>query len=1189
MSDGKEQDPSNDMAHYLSHIKSNSNSIRDNDDDDDNDTSDTMEATRKFEDHQATALRNKCEISFRKKMELDPHNTTNTSVASSTEVSDTNQIKSLSPLNPNRHFDSTLYSTSDNRNKFQDEPPTGSDDVGKHNNDNTKDERNRKSLSLRHVRIQVALLGLAIAVVNCYAQATFCIAIVEMVLPADFVVSKNDDIGSKSVIKVVSGDNSKSNSNSTPASSSSSSSSVLSNFGNAIELVEVDPSCPVEYKYRDYYDSWRFQANSTVAQDSSINGRSIIDISNRFEWDASRQGLLLGAFAIGTAPLQVLGGRLAEIYGAKWVLFAGLIGTALTNLTIPYLAHFSFILLVINRVVMGIAQAGLEPGLMCLLAEWLTPSEVGLFISMLLFAICVGFFLGSLCSSFILALGFGWPLAYYVAGGINLAVAILWLLYASSRPRESSSISSEELEYIDHEQQEAIRKSLSTTAHKESRDNKSISEEKNNDLNIINKTVISKKQNISSDLKHRFSEQSSSGELNAAPQLSVAGSFHSEATSGAQAPWRNILTTPSVWAFIICKISIRWCADVLAIELPTYLANVLHLSIKLNGILNSVSSALFAIFSFITGYLVNELLQRQVTDDDDDNTDDLEEQNGQLKRRGRRKQMIVLIDDKLIGRVSISKTTLRKVMQSFASFGSALSVFLMTQYDCNILFSMSMLLVLSCCIVMGTGGELQIPYDMTSRYPGTLHGMACTLSVSGWLAPPLIGLILGDQPSSRYRWSLVWYLTAFINLVGGLVFLLFADASPRDFDAATGKHEHGFVEEIDKSMGRKVGSANKHERRQLPVAAAVLTAGVCCGLTSKKSKNSYSLSPSTRGTGSHNLTPTTCTPETTSNACHAPDSQLAGYYNVACKSTDTATPPLALRSLLLSNKLASQQGEVASEASLAFESARGNYAQQQLPKTTGANLKWSPLFDRKPLKCRQVEESFIKKPVGYMQNFDSMLTNDQTMIFPYRNKDAGDANGANSSLYPCDQHKMNLSKRDSTTSNSSSENGNQMQNHNQQQGSSRFWPIRSLWSQLTGSNPLSSKNRKPDEFERPIDEQLDSMDSLVPTRGGKYKMNVTSRHEQSVEGAFGRRETSKPERTPISNEKPASNRDLDSGGGQQVCGRNHNFTASRLADLAEIEAEVANSTGIAARQQHPTGGDNSESPSSKSKKTITHL
>lgn len=782
----------------------------------------------------------------------------------------------------------------------------------------------------RHqTRFIIALLGLTIAVVNCYAQATFCISIVEMVLPSDYVFK--GESGDNSVVKVV------------VAGSTGVAVSTQQN-NNSDDQETIDHSCPVEYRYRDYYDSWRFSTpesskNSTVQQQAisrASSSDSSIDTSNRFDWDASRQGLLLGAFAIGTAPLQILGGRLAEIHGAKWVLLAGCVGTALTNLTIPFLAHFSFTMLILNRITMGVAQAGMEPGLMCLLAEWLTPAETGFFISMLLFAICIGFFLGSLCSSFLLTLGYGWPITYYVAGGMNLVVAIIWFVYANSRPGESRLISAEELKYIETEQQ--FVKSMEEKDEKTNNNDLTTNQSNLMHPNISSKTKTKTKTSTTIIIGNppetpspnsNFSKQLNPTQKNIISTTATLNISNDNSTNKdkmtlakGQAPWNNILRTPSVWAFIVCKISIRWCADVLAIELPTYLANVLHLSIKLNGILNSVSSALFAICSFITGYLVNELLK----DTNQRSSGDI----GYLGEVNNNKGSVVVSTSVVFGKrkqQGMSKTNLRKLMQSIASFGSAICVFLMTQYDCNIIFSMSMLLILSCCLVMGTGGELQIPYDMTSRYPGTLHGMACTLSVSGWLAPPLIGLILGDQPSSRYRWSLVWYLTALINLVGGLVFVLFADASPRDFDHQESERRRSEGESISR---RKIKEDEK----------------------SRASKKFQDL----RQFGVEDKTISIEQEVESDRGRH-----MMSYYNIACKSSDTS-PPRKRPSELQRRRAAKEEEEEEEEQ-----------RQQQ-------DLSWSSYFDRDLIKIRQIEDSFIKP--GYLNNFDS-IAQTQTMIFPY--------------------------------------------------------------------------------------------------------------------------------------------------------------------------------------------------------------
>lgn len=767
--------------------------------------------------------------------------------SSGSNLSATNEIRSVSNKSPMLLIDENCINSNNNV-----ESSSGQIYV-------KEKAKKDKANGVGSTRYLVALLGLAIATVNCYAQATFCIAIVEMVLPPDFVI----DDESTTVMKVEAG---KSGATTTSASA-----------------LVADQSCPIEYRYKDYYDSWRFPSigtnTSSIAPTTPQISGNLIDLSNRFDWDASRQGLLLGAFAIGTAPLQVLGGRLAEIYGAKWVLLAGCIGTAITNLTIPFLAHFSFALLIVNRIVMGISQAGMEPGLMCLLAEWLVPAETGFFISMLMFAICIGFFLGSLCSSFLLGLGYGWSIAYYAAGGINLLMAVVWLLFASSRPGESKLISSEELEYIEKAQ---------------SSGSKSPAQQPDG---WKDKNLLHQQHQGSQIMTHESIKQ-------LAPEKAP------NAARQHQAPWLNIFSTPSVWAFVICKISIRWCADVLSIELPTYLANVLHLSIKLNGFVNSVSSALFAIFSFISGYLVNEILNR----------------NNRLVSEGGSQK------------AGLSKTSIRKLSQSIASFGSAIALFLMTRYDCNILFSMSMLLVLSCCLVMGTGGELQIPYDMTPRYPGTLHGVACTLSVSGWLAPPLIGLILGDQPSSRYRWSIVWYLTAAINLIGGLVFVLFADASPRDFD--------------------RLSASPNNDQAQRP-----------------------SREPSSPPPSSSFAPPSTAHPAPGHHQVESKSQLLhSGYFNMACKSSEDS-PPLGQRGsqttcdpMTTAERRQSPQQKTVN----AYQDLNNNNS-----SSINNSTQHRPYFDRELIRVRQLAESCIARPPGYLVGMET-IAGQSAIIIPYQ-------------------------------------------------------------------------------------------------------------------------------------------------------------------------------------------------------------
>lgn len=77
------------------------------------------------------------------------------------------------------------------------------------------------------------------------------------------------------------------------------------------------------------------------------------DFDDRFEWTGAQIGTLQAAFSYGYAPFMIAGGRMSELYGAKWVVFASGFGSALCCILSPFLADSNYILLVASRVIMG--------------------------------------------------------------------------------------------------------------------------------------------------------------------------------------------------------------------------------------------------------------------------------------------------------------------------------------------------------------------------------------------------------------------------------------------------------------------------------------------------------------------------------------------------------------------------------------------------------------------------------------------------------------------------------------------------------------------------------------------------------------------------------------------------------------------------------------------------------------------
>ncbi|CAG2102003.1 unnamed protein product [Medioppia subpectinata] len=98
--------------------------------------------------------------------------------------------------------------------------------------------------------------------------------------------------------------------------------------------------------------------------------------SGDFDWDESTQGVILGAFFYGYLVFQVLGGRLAEIFGAKWLCAVGIGMSIVVNALTPIIARTNiYWLLLASRVVLGMFQAFIFPSCYALFSKWAPDHE----------------------------------------------------------------------------------------------------------------------------------------------------------------------------------------------------------------------------------------------------------------------------------------------------------------------------------------------------------------------------------------------------------------------------------------------------------------------------------------------------------------------------------------------------------------------------------------------------------------------------------------------------------------------------------------------------------------------------------------------------------------------------------------------------------------------------------------------
>lgn len=245
------------------------------------------------------------------------------------------------------------------------------------------------------------------------------------------------------------------------------------------------------------------------------------------------------------------------------------------------------------------------------------------------------------------------------------------------------------------------------------------------------------------------------------------------------APWLAISTNASVLAFIVTKFCVKLAGDTVQIELPSYLKNVMHFSARDNGTINALNYVIFCLCCLLVGNLSKYIVKKKP--------------------------------------LGLSKTTIRKCFQCFASFGVTLVLIGAAFSVCNNTYTRFWFILFFFFTTFSTGGEAQIPLDITERYSGTIHAIGSSLAISGAIEPPLVGFLIRGHAADKDSWKGVWIGASVISFIGGIVFLLFADANTQSFDSIGNQNEdldgadnEAFENDTVSKDNKKKGNISKH-------------------------------------------------------------------------------------------------------------------------------------------------------------------------------------------------------------------------------------------------------------------------------------------------------------------------------------------------------------------------------------------
>jgi sugar phosphate permease len=165
-------------------------------------------------------------------------------------------------------------------------------------------------------------------------------------------------------------------------------------------------------------------------------------------WNEALFGIIFSAFLWGYTIIQFPGGYLADRYGGRLIPWLCL-GWSVATLLTPFGAY-AFSLMLVLRFLVGAFEAPIVPAMSVANAAWVPRHELARAQTVYPAALNAGIMFGYPLVTLVTE-AYGWPVVFYLCGGVGIVWAFIWLWYGRSSPEEHPSVTPAELAYIQAE------------------------------------------------------------------------------------------------------------------------------------------------------------------------------------------------------------------------------------------------------------------------------------------------------------------------------------------------------------------------------------------------------------------------------------------------------------------------------------------------------------------------------------------------------------------------------------------------------------------------------------------------------------------------------------------------------------------------------------------------------------------
>ncbi|XP_066253943.1 putative inorganic phosphate cotransporter isoform X2 [Euwallacea similis] len=168
-------------------------------------------------------------------------------------------------------------------------------------------------------------------------------------------------------------------------------------------------------------------------------------------YELQSKGIILSAFFWGYIWPQVFAGYVATRYGAKSFLIGAMAVQTILGVLMPFtVANFGFMGICISRALQGFCQGFLFPSLTHQLGRWVPKEERSRLGAFAFGGVPLGIVVGMLVAGLVSGSWYGWPLVFYLYGGLTALWCVIFWFFGFNSPGEHPTISDMERCYIEH-------------------------------------------------------------------------------------------------------------------------------------------------------------------------------------------------------------------------------------------------------------------------------------------------------------------------------------------------------------------------------------------------------------------------------------------------------------------------------------------------------------------------------------------------------------------------------------------------------------------------------------------------------------------------------------------------------------------------------------------------------------------